>query len=170
MTYDPVPLIKAPSSSGGPNPLTIERFWQMFAPSPAPALTLPQEKRSSSPRTMHLEPFRSWDATCHILKQEQQKETESKALLQMRSRSTVLLYTLVFLLYGAIAAHANTISGTVYCGVSTSDASNTPAPGASVSGTECARFRRAQSISRTVMEGSTRLVGSWARTALRRAQ
>ncbi len=39
------------------------------------------------------------------------------------------------------SAHANTISGIVYCNVSATDASNTPAPGASVSGTECATFQ-----------------------------
>ena len=58
----------------------------------------------------------------------------------MRFLPTALLSVLVLLLSGSVAAHANTISGTIYCGVSTSDASNTPAPGAAISGSVCATF------------------------------
>ncbi len=59
----------------------------------------------------------------------------------MRFHPTALLPVLALVLSGSIAAHANTISGTVYCGVSTSDANNTPAPGATVSGSVCATFQ-----------------------------
>lgn len=39
-----------------------------------------------------------------------------------------------------VAAHANTISGVAYCNISATDAANTPAPGSTPSGTECATF------------------------------
>lgn len=58
----------------------------------------------------------------------------------MRFLPTALLPALALLLTVSVAAHADTISGTVSCGVSTSDANNTPAPGAVVSGTVCATF------------------------------
>ena len=59
----------------------------------------------------------------------------------MRFLPAALLPVLALVLSGSIAAHANTISGTIYCGVSTTDASNTPAPGSTVSGSVCATFQ-----------------------------
>ena len=38
------------------------------------------------------------------------------------------------------AAHADAINGVVYCNISSADAANTPAPGVTPSGTECATF------------------------------
>ena len=58
----------------------------------------------------------------------------------MQSSSPSFLAALALLLPASVM-RANTISGTVYCGVSTSDASNTPAPGMAVSGTVCATFQ-----------------------------
>ena len=59
----------------------------------------------------------------------------------MQLRSLALLPVLALLLTGSLAARANTITGTVYCGVSTSDANNTPAPGVAISGTVCATLQ-----------------------------
>ena len=59
----------------------------------------------------------------------------------MRFLPTALLSVLALAFTGSMAARANTISGTIYCGVSTSDADNTPAPGVAVSGTVCATFQ-----------------------------
>ena len=44
-------------------------------------------------------------------------------------------------LASAASMRANTITGVVYCNLSSSDASNTPAPGITSSGTECATFQ-----------------------------
>ena len=56
-----------------------------------------------------------------------------------------LRYTLALLPCLAVtllapSAHATTISGVAYCSISNADASNTPAPGQTHSGTECATF------------------------------
>lgn len=46
----------------------------------------------------------------------------------------------------ATAAHANTISGVAYCNISAADAANTPAPGATPSGSECATFTASELV------------------------
>ncbi len=76
----------------------------------------------------------------------------------MRSLPTVLLFVTV--ITGSIAAHANTISGTIFCGVSTSDASNTPAPGAAVSGAICATFQTS-TIAFTNNNGGLNTIGGF---------
>ena len=60
----------------------------------------------------------------------------------MLSRPARLLRLLpcLALLIIAADARANTISGVAYCNISSADAANTPAPGATPSGTECATF------------------------------
>lgn len=60
----------------------------------------------------------------------------------MRPRLLHLLPCLAALVFSAAAAtaHANTISGVAYCNISAADAANTPAPGVTPSGTECATF------------------------------
>lgn len=50
------------------------------------------------------------------------------------------LLSLVFILSTAAAARANTISGVAYCNISATAAANTPAPGTTPPGTECATF------------------------------
>lgn len=57
----------------------------------------------------------------------------------MRFSPLPFLAASAFLLPASLM-RANTINGTIYCGVSTSDADNTPAPGVVVSGTVCATF------------------------------
>ena len=78
----------------------------------------------------------------------------------MRFLPTALLSVLALLLSGSLAAHADTISGTIYCGVSTSDATNTPAPGATVSGTMCATFQTS-TIAFTNSNGSSNTIGGF---------
>ncbi len=78
----------------------------------------------------------------------------------MRFLPTALLSVLVLLLSGSVAAHANTISGTIYCGVSTSDASNTPAPGAAISGSVCATFNTG-TINFTNTNGTANTIGGF---------
>ena len=56
-------------------------------------------------------------------------------------RSLLSLSWLALLLSFASTARANTITGIVYCNLSSADASNTPAPGATTSGTQCATFQ-----------------------------
>lgn len=58
----------------------------------------------------------------------------------MFSRLLRLLPSLAALVLTAAAAHANTISGIAYCNISAADAANTPSPGITPSGTECATF------------------------------
>ncbi len=58
----------------------------------------------------------------------------------MPSHLLRLLPCLAAITLSATAASANTISGVAYCNISAADAANTPAPGAPVSGTECATF------------------------------
>ena len=61
--------------------------------------------------------------------------------MNLRLRSLLLLLPCAVLwLLGPASARANTISGTVYCDLSTSDANDTPAPGVAHSGTQCATF------------------------------
>ena len=57
-------------------------------------------------------------------------------------------------------AHANTITGVVFCNVSTTDANNTPAPGAAISGTECATFQSTD-ISFTNGNGAGNTIGGF---------
>lgn len=59
------------------------------------------------------------------------------------------------------AAHADgiTISGVAYCNITDDDAQNTPAPGASVSGTECATFNANQLIFYSDGSGSNNTLG-----------
>ena len=78
----------------------------------------------------------------------------------MRSFSPALLSVLALVFSGSIAAHANTINGTIYCGVSSSDASNTPAPGAAVSGSVCATFQTS-TIAFTNSNGSSNTIGGF---------
>ena len=75
----------------------------------------------------------------------------------MRFLPTALLAVLALALSSSIAAHADTINGTIYCGVSTSDASNTPAPGVAVSGTICATFQTS-TIAFTNINGSVNTI------------
>ena len=56
-------------------------------------------------------------------------------------RSVLSRCCIALALASAASAHANTITGVVYCNLSSADASNTPAPGAASSGTECATFQ-----------------------------
>ena len=64
-------------------------------------------------------------------------------------------------LFGAVhPARANTINGMVFCNVSTTDANNTPAPGAAISGTECATFQ-STTISFTNGNGAGNTIGSF---------
>lgn len=53
--------------------------------------------------------------------------------------SSILLACAATMLF-VPSAQANTISGVAYCNLSSSDANNTPAPGATHSGTQCAIF------------------------------
>ena len=78
----------------------------------------------------------------------------------MRFLPSALLSVLTLLVSGSIAAHADTISGTIFCGVSTSDASNTPAPGAAVSGTICATFQTG-TINFTNSNGGVNTIGGF---------
>ena len=55
--------------------------------------------------------------------------------------SPLLLFAAMAMLLPGSMMRANTINGTVYCGVSSSDASSTPAPGMAVSGSICATFQ-----------------------------
>ena len=61
-------------------------------------------------------------------------------LLRLLSRSALSALVLSLFTAGAATANANIISGVAYCNISSSDAANTPAPGATPSGTECATF------------------------------
>lgn len=63
---------------------------------------------------------------------------ERSHLIPLR-RSLALLPCLAIALL-APSAYANTISGTAYCSISSADASNTPAPGQTHTGTACATF------------------------------
>ena len=59
------------------------------------------------------------------------------------------------------AAHANTISGVAFCGISATDAGNTPAPGAAHSGTECATFTASSLVFYSNGSSSTNNLGSF---------
>ncbi len=78
----------------------------------------------------------------------------------MRFLPTALLSVLALMFTASMTAHADAISGTIYCGVSTSDASNTPAPGATVSGTVCATFQTS-TLSFTNSNGSANTIGGF---------
>ncbi len=80
-------------------------------------------------------------AAIHKGKYYETQDNFEMRILLMRFLPTALLPVLALVLSSSIAAHANMISGTVYCGVSTTDASNTPAPGAAISGSVCATFQ-----------------------------
>ncbi len=78
----------------------------------------------------------------------------------MRFLPSVLLSAFALLLSTSVAAHADAINGTIYCGVSTSDANNTPAPGAAVSGTVCATFQTS-TINFTNSNGAVNTIGGF---------
>ena len=78
----------------------------------------------------------------------------------MRFLPAALLSVLALLTAGTVTARANTITGTLSCGVSTSDATNTPAPGAAVSGTVCATFQTS-TLSFTNSNGSSNTIGGF---------
>ncbi len=81
----------------------------------------------------------------------------------MRSHSARLLHLLPCLavLILPTAAHANTIDGVAYCNISSTDATNTPAPGATPSGTECATFTVSDLAFYSNGSSSTNNIGSF---------
>ena len=79
---------------------------------------------------------------------------------KLRSRFILSLCCFALLLSIVGSAHANTISGIVYCNLSSSDAANTPIPGAASSGTECATFQTS-SINFLNTNTSTNTIGAF---------
>ena len=79
----------------------------------------------------------------------------------LRFTPTLLLVPLFCAVH---TARANTINGVVFCNVSTSDASNTPAPGAAISGTECATFQTTD-IAFTNSNGAANTIGGFLNSA-----
>lgn len=79
----------------------------------------------------------------------------------IRSIARLLPFCTLAVALLAPAARANTISGTAFCNISAADASNTPAPGATPSGTECATFTASDLIFYSNGSASTNNLGSF---------